>query len=309
MEPAILALDMGGTNVKGGLFGSDARPLSPPSQISIHSTGSREDILAVLGCFIRTLAGKAAIQRVCISTPGPFRYEEGISEMAHKYQAIRGISLGKALREYGDLAWNTPIEFLSDANAYLIGESLYGAARGCDNCAAVTLGTGLGYSIMEGGALLVNSAGRPFDLLCFAPFGNGVLEDLVSGTGVARTYEQRTGQKTTAQEMAQRKDPISLAIFQEMAWALGDALRPRVARHHIRRLIVGGQMALAMPLFEMALRAKLPATEFFQAQNVDSAALYGAAAHALRLENAWKIVPSSACAYEQRGVANHPADS
>ena len=288
MTDAILALDMGGTNIKGGLFGQDALPLTQTRQVSVNSFGTQAEILHVLGGFVRELGKNAQVTAVAVSTPGPFRYDEGVSDMTKKYAAIRGIPLREEIRLRGDLAPDVPVTFLSDANAYLLGEWLHGAGKKCPNCAAVTLGTGLGYSVMEDGAVLVNENGRPYDILCYMPFRDGVLENLASGTGVAREYQRRTGKPTTAREMAQMQDAVALDVFAEMGEALGAALAPRMRKHHTQRLVVGGQMAYSMDLFRQPLAKPLEGTAVVAAENIPDAALYGAAAHALKLDGDWR---------------------
>lgn len=286
---AILALDMGGTNIKGGVFAADGRPLGETAQTPVNSSGEREEVLSTIGSFVRMLTEGTAVEAVSVSTPGPFRYRDGVSDMTRKYPALNGVPLREEIRRRGGLKEDTPVEFLSDANAYLIGERFYGAGRGCDHLGAVTLGTGLGYSVMEDGAVLVNENGRPYDLPCFDPFRDGVLENLVSGTGVAKEYERRTGRATTAKEMAERRDEVSLEVFREMGRELGRAMRPRAERHHMKRFVVGGQMALAMELFADELRAELPGVEVVRAENIADAALFGAAAHTLGMDAPWRL--------------------
>ena len=287
MNKVILAMDMGGTNIKGGLFDSDCISLGETAQISMPSFCSREEILGTLGSFVEMFARRAQIHAVSISIPGPFRYAEGASEMTHKYAAIRGVPLRSEIRSRGGLPVETPVEFLSDANAYLIGERFFGAGQGCDDLAVVTLGTGLGYSVMEDGRIVTNKNGRPYDLLCFSPFRDGVLEDIVSGSGIAREYERRTGKRTSAREMAMTRDDAALDIYYRMGSELGKALLPRMRKHHTCRLIVGGQIAYSLELFHASLAQVLPGVGVQQAKNIPDAALFGAAVHAVGLEKPW----------------------
>jgi glucokinase len=52
-----------------------------------------------------------------IAMPAPFDYPAGVSHMAHKFRAIRGLPLGTLLAAEVGL----PVHFLNDADAFGLG--------------------------------------------------------------------------------------------------------------------------------------------------------------------------------------------
>ena len=292
-EKIIAALDMGGTNIKGCLFRDDLTPAGAPIQTPVDSQGDSEHILSALaGTLVRLCAdcGPARVARLCVSTPGPFEYEPGRAKMTEKYGAIYAVPLREEFRRRVPLTDDVPICFLSDANAFLLGEALCGAGRGCRDLAAVTLGTGLGYSVMKNGRVLTNENGRPYDVPAVDSCNGGTLQTFCSGRGLAARCLAETGSVRTARQMAESADPVSLKLFREMGFLLGSHLQPRLASLGIRRLIMGGQVSYALPLFLDALSSSLPGVAVIRAERPADAALCGAVAYGLGRTEPWQIV-------------------
>ena len=114
--------------------------------------------------------------------------------MSGKFEAlygvdVRGGAVGRVAR-----ALPAPIIFLNDADAFLWGEWLFGAAAGHDRCVAITLGTGIGSAFIADGELRHDGPGVPpegrVDLLRIAGLA---LEDVVSARAIEKAYRERTG--------------------------------------------------------------------------------------------------------------------
>jgi len=105
-----------------------------------------------------------------------------------------------ALRE----SYHVPIGFDTDVNAAALGESIWGAGRGCDPLIYITVGTGIGGGVLIGGRPLhgalhpeighlyipqvMSEAPHP-DGIC--PFHGNCLEGLISGPAIARRWGAR----------------------------------------------------------------------------------------------------------------------
>ncbi len=289
MSGAIAALDLGGTFIKGCVLDQNANLLTQPICVPVASSAPAGQLTEMLSDAARQICLGQEIAHVAVSTPGPFDYRRGAPMMNVKYASLYGVSLRPILRQAAGLSESVPVSFLSDANAFLLGEHFFGAGRGCTALASITLGTGLGYSVMADGRVLTNENGRPYDVLAVDPHGEDMLETYASGTGLARSYLLASGQSKTAKEMAECGDELSLRLYNEMGRMLAEHLLPRMQKHHVKRLIVGGQVANAMPLFQPPLAAGLPEVEVVQAARPAEAALYGAAAYALEMAQPWEV--------------------
>lgn len=141
----ILALDVGGTDIKSALFRGGELWRELP-QLPSCSGGSAEEIAAAL-----RQASQGEYDAIGVAIPGPFDYRNGVSLMEHKFAAIKG----RPLREFLP---DVPVRFIHDANAFLFGEW-----RGERRMGGITLGTGLGAAAIIDGELLTNELGSPAD--------------------------------------------------------------------------------------------------------------------------------------------------
>ncbi len=289
MNGLIAALDMGGSFLKGCMFDQHIMPMTEFISSSIDSQGDKEDILATIERLLKRLCKERKVAAISISTPGPFDYQRGEAKMIEKYGSIYAVPLRPMLRKSAGVNDNISVEFLSDANAFLLGEYLAGAGMGYDAFAAITLGTGLGYSVMRGGRVLTNENGRPYDVPAIDNHGSDTLNNICSGKGLSLRYAQITGEIKSAKEMAEEKDAISLQLFDEMGTILGEHLQPRLERLRVALLVVGGQVSCALPLFEKSLSASLPGVKVVAAHRPATAALYGAAAYGLGRVEPWRV--------------------
>jgi glucokinase len=156
----VLACDMGGTYIKAACVLADGTLAAPMRMIPSNSGGSLKEILGswkeVFTQFLNDASENGLdITGIGVCTPGPFDYKRKTSLMRHKFRSIYGINLEEAIRTVIPLP-NVPFEFFQDSNCFLAGEQRYGAAKGVTNCACVTLGTGLGFSVMVDGKFLTN---------------------------------------------------------------------------------------------------------------------------------------------------------
>lgn len=148
---AVVACDAGATRIKFGVV-ENGRVLAHDSIPSYSEDG--------LAPRLPDLA--KALRRICDTAGIALAGCQGISMSV---PSIVDVVTGRILAEYGrfrdmpdlDLrAWASaefgkPIALENDARMAAIGEWRYGAGRGCDNMVMITLGTGLGTSvIMEG---------------------------------------------------------------------------------------------------------------------------------------------------------------
>lgn len=164
----------------------------------------------------------------------------------------------------------------NDANCYAYGEWRAGAGQGSQHCCCLTLGTGLGMGVVLGGQLYHGSHGSAGEL-CYSPLGSGrEVEDVVSGIGVSRRYNELTGAELDAAaiaELARAGDRDALTVWQEVGEALGFALAYTVNILDPEVVVLGGSLAGAWDLFDGPMQGVLES----HAYNRQAFALRGSA--------------------------------
>ncbi len=233
-------LDIGGTFIKC----SDGRVIPMPS------AGTREAIAASLR---KAVAGA---DRLGIAIPGPFDYRQGIFRADHKFAAVKGLSF----RELAGLPEGTDVRFIHDVCAVLEGAvRMLGLSD--ENTAVVTLGTGLGFAIAERGAVRYGPTLSPADGIWNLPYGDGILEDRVSGRGLRAIYSELGGEPTlTARDIAEKAfhgDRMAFEAYERMGSVLGEVICPILEKNQVRNLLFAGQISQSLALMEDGLRSHL----------------------------------------------------
>lgn len=289
-DPAYLLLDVGGTYIKSAVFSKDGDLWKNAETIhSTHSDATADQILAGLGEVISQACMQIAnkdkvLGGIGLSFPGPFNYFTGISMMKHKFQSLYGISILDYLRSLPDVNKDIPVVFGHDANSALEGEMWKGAARGHEQVAMVTLGTGLGFAYAQQGQVQANETGGPGLSVYSRPYRDGILEDYVSRRACLRRYEELVKSPFLLEvvdiaDRARTGDEYARQTFEEMAEALAEGIRPILLEKAITCLVVGGQISKSFDIFGSTLRNALEnlpqLSQIVPAQHFSNAALLG----------------------------------
>ena len=288
MPECILAVDAGGTFFKYVLLDMQCRPIDGTAAgIDAHSSDDAPVIHAAYRRLCRCALDAADalglnIARIAVSTPGPYNYAGGFSMMPHKFKAIRGISV---IPWFHEILPDCPVSFMSDANAFLLGEALDGAAREASSPLGITLGTGFGFASMKGRRLLVGESLIPYGVLWNRPFRDGIVEDYVSRRAIRARYQslKHCSDLPDVREIADRArqgDAQALETFRQAGRFLGEILASPVREYGADLIVVGGQIARSHDLFFNEARDRL-ACPIVCAMHIDDAALRGAARYSL----------------------------
>lgn len=243
-------VDIGGTHVTAALIdlSSNAIIRETVRRAKVDASGSAEEIVrnwtAVIGEALAVVNEETV--NIGIAMPGPFDYEEGISyiKRQHKYDALYNINVKNLLAKHLAQPVNT-ITFANDAACFLQGEVAAGIAKGYENVAGFTLGTGLG------SAFFSNGIAEDADLWK-APFLSGAAEDYLSSRWLVKRYKTASGKKITGvQELAEivDEDKEVRNIFEEFGLNLGAFIRKTISGREIEMVVLGGNIAQALPLF------------------------------------------------------------
>ena len=244
MDTRTILLDVGGTFIK--------RPGLPP--VPIASAGSREEIAGALRAAV-TPGLTGGLTRIGIAIPGPFDFQKGIFLMKHKFAAV----YGESFAELACIPEGIDIRFRHDVISVL-----EGALRMMDlegDTALVSIGTGLGFTCAVEGKVLYGPTGSPAVSIWSKPYGNGILEDIVSARGIRKLYADMGGSENlSAAGIAKRAydgEELAYKAFCRMGEALAQALEELTEQYRFRTILFAGGVSRALVLMEQALRDRL----------------------------------------------------
>jgi len=205
---AVPVVELGGSHVAGALVGPDGNPpaIRNLTTAPVDPAASAEVLLdAVLRCARALDAPKGA--RWGVAVPGPFDYAAGVAwyRGVAKFDSLYGVDVGGRLRDGLGPGAAADLVFLGDAEAFALGEWVFGAGRSCRRILGVTLGTGVGASFLDGGIAILGGpdvppAGRA-DLL---RVDDRPLEEHVSTRAIVERYAHAGGPSSSAEEIAER---------------------------------------------------------------------------------------------------------
>lgn len=284
-------IEVGGTHVTAALVNivSSTATIADgtESRAPLNSDGTAAEIIDQIVRTARTLAAPPGAHWG-VAIPGPFDYVRGIARYhgVGKFDALNGTDFGQLLRD--DLNADA-VSFLNDADAFLLGEWRFGAARGHDRCAGITLGTGIGSAFLADGIPQATGQNVPpggrADLLWIH---GKPLEDTVSRRAIRAAYRARTHQENDGgadpdvdqiAALARDGEPVATSVLNDAFTQLGATLGPWLTRFGATIVVAGGAMTRSWDIIGPPLLAKISVPVVLAAYPRD-AALLGAAAYA-----------------------------
>lgn len=249
---AVLAVDVGGTSVKGAVVDADGRLL----HLETLPTGSGEAaVRAVQEVVVRL--GRAAAERgilvrgVGVVTPGIIDPDAGVVRYASNLD-WRDLPLRDRVAVVTDL----PVTLGHDVRAAGAAEGVFGQGQGSVDFLHVSIGTGIAAALFAGGRPVLGSDGGAGELghvpvvddgeQC--PCGQrGCLEVYASGGGMARRYERLAGRAASAPEIVARldSDAVAAQVWSDGVRALVRGLAICALLLEPERVVLGGGLAHA----------------------------------------------------------------
>jgi len=274
MEPVVLGIDIGGTNIAYGLCNKDGK-ITSSGEVPTNSFSSPDKMADSL---FETLAiHRGAIQAIGIGAPNG-NFHTGSIEFAPNLLWKGSIPLGELFGQ----KFGVPVTVTNDANAAAIGEMVFGNAQDLSNFVTITLGTGLGSGIVIDEHLIHGFDGfaGEFGHIRVFPGGRncgcgrkGCLETYASSTGVIRSIkeldsplkmssalnENRDWSALDVFKLADSGDPFAQEIVRFTAKTLGSALADFACFSNPKAYILFGGIAQNGPEFALAVKEAMEA--------------------------------------------------
>ncbi len=277
----IIAIDLGGTNLKCALLDSGLK-IKAKNSFSTKSFNNRVKLIrgiqdSINNFILNQGLARGVVLGVGIGLPGPVDTLKGVVHFLPNIPGWKEVRLKKILEQKTKL----PVFIDNDAKLMAWAEYKAGAAKGYKNVLCLTLGTGVGGGLIIGGSLYRgrdNAAGEIGHLplnekgpLC-ACGKQGCLEAYIGNSRIIKHARKLFNQKVTLEEtsrFAKNNDRKAIKFWKQIASHLGIALSGAVNLLNLDAIIIGGGVADAGEvLFETIKRTILLRAMSVQAKRV-----------------------------------------
>jgi len=241
-DKIIIGIDLGATNIRGGLVSGDviSNKLSKP----IRSKGTVDEVLQDIFDLTDQLVNDR-VAGIGIGVPSVVDLEKGIVYDVQYIPSWKEVPL-KALMEE---RYKLPVYVNNDANCFALGEFYFGKGRGQEHMIGLTLGTGVGAGVIINKHLYAgpNCGAGEFGM---AQYLDHHYEYYASGQFFENVYHT-DGQLVFERAMA--GEPLALQWYSEMGSHLGNTLKLVLYAYDPPLIVFGGSVRHAYPFFQKAM--------------------------------------------------------
>ncbi len=263
-----IGIDLGGTNIQGGVLGARGRLVHRASMKTKAEAGSDAVLKRIVDLTQELIAGarikRSSIGGLGIGAPGAIDIRRGVVLEAVNLR-WSNFPLARVLSRKLKL----PVTVDNDVNVGAWGEQQMGAAVGHDDMLGIFVGTGIGGGLVLGGKLYhghyltAGEVGHE-SIRADAPLGRRTLENVASRTAVVNLLTQliaanhrsilpqltggdlsKIRSKVLAEALAKR-DELTTNVLKQSATYVGTAAANAVTLLSLPCVVIGGGMASAL---------------------------------------------------------------
>lgn len=280
----VVAVDIGGTEIKSALVTSDLEVISTSSTPTPKPDPTGEKTLDLIESIVKEHAAAHEVAAVGLGVLGVFDDVEGICRWSG--------NLGWKnfpIRDRLAVRLGIPVAAGHDIRTGGVAEMRSGAAQGFRNAIFIAIGTGIASALIINGELIIadgyagevghiNVNGK-FPCVCGK---DGCLEAASSALAISKAYESASGKSgITTREIADlvaQGDPIAQAVWSDATLALARGCETLITILAPEVIVFGGGLALSGDLLLKPVADYLDASLTFQRRPELKVARYGAKA-------------------------------
>ena len=294
-SPYRIGIDLGGTKIETILF-DPAGQMQHRERITTPRGGPDEygairDAVCNLIRVTQDRIPARAVHTIGVGIPGTIHPRKQVVQNANTTSLK-----GRPFQADIEGLLGRPVGMDNDANCFTLAEVVSGAARGYGLVFGMILGTGCGGGLCidgrlhQGKHLIAGEWGHfsvdPAGERCWCG-NNGCIETKLSGTGVAKAYQRKYGERIKFEEIVARGrngDPKAAVIFDQFLEDFGRCVGGLISLLDPDAIVVGGGLSNIDELYGEGVdrvrryafheRAETP---ILKNQLGDSAGVYGAA--------------------------------
>lgn len=261
-----VGLDIGGTNTKAVLLGSDKKQLAAKT-IPTHAKNRKRALKNFISAIKNVSKGKK-IRAIGIAIAGAVDEKKGMLVNAPNLRALEKLPIAKAVEK----EFNVPALVENDANAAAFAESELGAGKKSKILVLLTLGTGIGSGIIlskklftgathsgaEIGHMIIDKHG--YKCAC----GNrGCFEAMANAAFIKRRAKELSRKRKTilkkfdpfsVQMAAAKGDPVARQTYKEFAENLGIGLANTCNIFNPDLIVLSGGISKAKIIYPTATK-------------------------------------------------------
>jgi len=285
-----IGVDLGGTQVTAGRVRAGLL-----EQLVKRSVPAHENKDVVLGVVMDTIAEVMTPEVAAIGcgVPSVVDVAEGIVREVGNIPSWKAVSLKAALEHRFNLS--TAID--NDANAFALGELIFGVGRGRRHLVGMTLGTGLGTGVVINGRLLHGANCGIGEL------GKTARKGLMLQDWCASPYFTREwgADAEDLHRRARKREEEALRAFDAYGEEFSAAIALALYAYDPEIIVLGGSISTAFDLFEGGMRRGLEAFAYphiiervtIVPSELEHAAVFGAAALSVEASPALPPAPTT----------------
>jgi glucokinase len=266
----VVAVDVGGTDIKGALVDGDARRLAERSlPTPLDGARTAERVLDAVAGLIEELRDPG-VAAVGLAVPGLVDDRRGVAVFSENLYWTEVPFAAEIADRCG-----LPAVLGHDVRTGALAETRLGAARGLQDVVFLPIGTGIAAGLVLGGRIHVadgyageighTDAGHDEPCACGR---SGCLEAIASAAAIARRYSARSGRRVAGAadvvRAAATGDPDAQVVWDEALDALAAALAWLASVLAPEAVVIGGGLSRAGDALLDPLNARIPRHLSFQ---------------------------------------------
>lgn len=242
INETILGIDIGGTNIRGGLVNENN--LSSILSRKVNAMGSVEEVLHQLFSLTDELINNS-VAGIGIGIPGLVDLEHGTVFDVVNIPSWKEVPLQKRMES----RYKIPVLINNDANCFALGEFYFGKGRGCNSMIGLTIGTGLGSGLILNKKLYAgkNCGAGEFGMIDYL---DKCYEYYASGQYFTNIY--RSDGEIVFKKAAEGNRQ-AIKMYEEMGTHLGNAIKMILYALDVELIIFGGSVRYAYPFFSKTM--------------------------------------------------------
>jgi glucokinase len=254
-KETILGIDLGGTNIRGGLVTENN--LSSTHSQRVTSDGSVEQVLQEFFGVTDKLFSDFT-KAIGIGVPGLVDTDKGIVYDVVNIPSWKEVPLGQLMED----RYGVPVLINNDANCFALGEFYFGRGKGTDSMVGLTIGTGLGSGIILNKKLYEGKRGGAgeFGMIDYL---DKYVEYYASGQFFQNIY-QTDGETVFAR--AEKGDKEAIRMYEEMGAHLGNAIKTILYALDVDLIVLGGSVRKAWSYFNQSMWQQIKTFAFQKAK-------------------------------------------
>lgn len=253
-----IGVDVGGTNIKAGLVCKEE--VIEKIILSTKAQDGPEKCITQIKFAVQHFIDRASA--IGIGIAGIIDSKNGVVRYSPNLIGWRNIELAKILNQI----FKKPVKIINDVNAILLGEWIYGAAKGYKNVFLFTLGTGIGGAAICEGKLLFGANGFAGEFghtvinfngpecLCGS---SGCLERYVGARYIVELARNKIKKSVSSlkkyhlltpkliAEQVKKGDRVALTVFNEIGYYIGVGVSNVINLFDPELVIISGGIARA----------------------------------------------------------------